>query len=115
MNAVYLGAFWLMQVMAQVFFKYGGLMPERKLLFFLLGNAFGMPSTMFLVLLYRTMHPNVVLGWGAGGGFLLCQIALALLFHSRLTWLQGVGVVAVAVGMGLLAAGGETGAPSSRP
>jgi len=106
LTVAYLLAFWVMQVMAQVFFKLGAEYPDKKLLYLVLGNVFGAPSTYFLVLLYKVMEsPNLALGIAGGGGFIACQLGLAVLFHSRVTPLQGVGVVALALGMLLMALG----------
>jgi hypothetical protein len=59
-----------------------------------------------MLMLEPPMHPNIGLGLGAGGAFLLGQIALALLFRSSLSPLQLVGVAAILGGMVCLCLGG---------
>jgi multidrug transporter EmrE-like cation transporter len=107
LNLVWLLIFWGMQVVAQLIFKWGTAAPGRFIYGFIGGNVFGASSIVFLMLLYRAMNPNVVLGISTGGGFLLAQVALAIVFHSRVAPVQQVGVVAIAAGMLMLAMGGR--------
>lgn len=103
MNIVWLGVFWIMQAVAQLLFKFGSTAPSRWLFGFVAGNVFGASSIWFLMLLYKSMNPNLALGLGTAGGFLCAQAALACLFRSQLTPLQYVAMAAVAAGMGLFA------------
>jgi multidrug transporter EmrE-like cation transporter len=103
---LWLLAFWCMQAIAQIFFKWGSATPGRWLYGFFGGHAFGVSSIWLLMLLYRTMNPNVALGLGIGGGFLLAQVVVAALFHSRVSLLQCAGILAIAAGMLMLTAGG---------
>lgn len=67
-----------------------------------------MSSTWLLMLLYETMNVNVAFGIGFGGAFLLAQMALAVLFRSRLSWVQSGGLVAMTAGMLMLGLGGAS-------
>ncbi len=107
MQYVWLGAFWAMQAIAQVIFKFGTTAEPRFVPCFILGNVFGASSIWLLMLLYQCMSPNLALGLGTGGGFLCAQAALALLFKVSLTPLQYVGAVAVAAGMALFSIGAK--------
>ena len=107
LDVLWLLIFWGMQVMAQVIFKWGAASPGRFVYGFIGGNVFGASSIVFLMLLYKAMNPNVVLGMGTGGGFLLAQVALAIIFHSRVGPVQQAGVVAITAGMVMLAMGGK--------
>ena len=107
MYLVWLAAFWLMQATAQVLFTYGSRHPQRWLLGFLLGNVFGASSIWFLMLLYRSMNPNLALGLGTGGGFLCAQAAIALLFRTTLAPLQYVAMAAIAAGMAAFSVGSK--------
>ena len=102
---VYLMVFWLMQIIAQVFFKWGSTSESRWLWGFLGGNLFGFSSIWLLMLLYKAMNPNIALGIATGGAFLLSQVALTLVFRSRMVPMQMVGIVAIVVGMIALTAG----------
>ena len=102
---VYLVIFWAMQVVAQVLFKWGSTSEERWLWGFLGGNLFGFSSIWLLMLVYKTINPNIALGIAAGGAFFLCQIALAMAFKSKVTPMQWAGIVAIVAGMMALAAG----------
>ncbi|MBI1919442.1 MAG: hypothetical protein HYS23_00010 [Geobacter sp.] len=98
-------AFWIMQIISQLFFKWGSTLDSRWLWGFLCGNVFGFSSIYFLMMVYKTMNPNIAFGICAGGAFLLAQLALSLVFKSEVSILQWGGVVVIVVGMLLLAAG----------
>ncbi len=104
---VFLAVFWAMQVIAQIFFKWGSLTEPRFLWGFLGGNLFGFTSIWLLMQLYKSLHPNVALGIAVGGSFLLSQVVLMLVFKSRVLPLQWAGIAAIVVGM-LALAGGAT-------
>ena len=106
MYLVWLTTFWAMQAGAQIVFNYGSTAPQRFVPCFIGGNVVGASSIWLLMLLYKTMNPNLALGLGTGGGFLCAQAALALLFHHHLTPVQYVAMVAIAAGMGVFAACG---------
>jgi multidrug transporter EmrE-like cation transporter len=99
LTAVWLIIFWIMQAAAQVLFKCGTVFPGKYVLFFVLGNIPGASSILFLMQLYKIMNPNLALALGTGGGFLMCQIALALIFKSSLSLPQYASMVAIAAGM----------------
>ena len=98
---VLLVAFWIWQVVAQVFFKHGSGAPSRWLTCFVLGNLFGASSIWFLMKLYARMNPNLAMALAGGGAFLAIQLVLAAVFSSRPTLPQWGGYVMIAVGMGL--------------
>ena len=106
MELIWLLAFWCLQAIAQIFFKWGSGAPGRWLFGFFGGPAFGVSSIGLLMMLYRTMNPNVALGLGMGGGFLLAHVLVAIIFHSRVSLVQCAGIAAIAAGMLMLTAGG---------
>lgn len=108
MNLVWLIVFWLMQAVAQVFFKYGSAHPSKWLICYICGNVFGASSIWFLMLLYRSMNPNVALGSGTAGGFLGAQIAILLIFSPKVSPMQYIGMAAVSIGMALFIVGNTT-------
>lgn len=101
----YLMIFWTMQVVAQVFFKWGSIVPANWIWGFLGGNLFGFSSIWLLMLCYKAMNPNVILGISSGGAFLLSQIALAIIFKSKLDVLQWAGIGVIIVGILMLSIG----------
>jgi len=107
MYLVYLLIFWVMQAVAQILFKYGSDHPARFWLFFFGGHTFGLPSIIFLMALYRIMHPNLALGLGAGGAFLSAQLAIAIVFRSSPAALQYVGMLAITAGMVIFTMGNK--------
>lgn len=110
---VYLVIFWLMQVVAQWLFKWGSTAESRWLWGFWGGNLFGFSSIWLLMILYKEMSPNVALGIGVGGSFLLSQVALMLIFKSRVAPAQWAGILAIAFGMIALAVGAQS--PGEKP
>ncbi len=96
--------FWALQIVSQIFFKWGSDTPGRAAWGFLGGQVFGISSIVPLMMLYRAMNVNVAMGIGLGGAFLTSQLAVALVFRSLLVPTQYLGIVAIAAGMFLLAA-----------
>jgi len=101
----YLVIFWVMQVVAQVLFKWGSVTESRWFLGFLGGNLFGFFSIWLLMLVYKEIHPNVALGLAFGGAFLFAQMALALVFRSGITAMQWLGIIMMVIGIITLAVG----------
>jgi len=99
--------YWAMQTIAAVAFKWGTTADGRWLPMFIFGNAVGASSIWFMMLLYRHLHPNIVLGVCVGGAFLCAQISVAILFHSQLNIVQCFGLASITAGMMLLAFGGS--------
>ena len=97
--------FWIMQVIANLLFKWGSASDSRWLWGFLGGNAFGFSSIWLMMTAYKLMNPNIALGICGGGSFLLAQLALAVVFKSPVSLSQWGGVAAIAGGMILLAVG----------
>jgi len=57
--------------------------------------------------LYARTNPNLVMALAGGGSFLLIQLALSVVFHSRPTGYQWIGFLAVAMGMALASGGAK--------
>ena len=102
---VYLLVFWVMQVTAQLFFKWGSLSASRWIWGFLVGNLFGFSSIWLLMLVYKVMNPNIAMGIGIGGAFLLSQVAVFFAFKSKVAPVQWAGIAAIVIGMVALATG----------
>lgn len=106
--------FCAMQVVAQLLFKYGSApaevgAPHRWVLGFVGGNLFGASSIWLMMLLYRQMKSaNVAMGLASGLSFLLIQIALAVVFKSRLSPLQIAGAATLCAGIVMMCVGGKS-------
>lgn len=107
MNLVWLVTFWAMQAVAMLLFKFGTTSEARWLPGFIGGNLFGASSIWFMMLLQKTMNPNVAMGLSLGGGFLAGQIAVAVVFRSQLSFVQYGGLLAITFGMAALTMGGR--------
>jgi len=101
----YLVIFWIMQIIAQIFFKWGSGGKERWLTGFIVGNLFGFSSMWLLMILYKIISPNLALALGAGGAFLLTQLVFYLWLKTSLTLLQWLGIIAITTGMILVTVG----------
>ena len=109
MTAFFLACFWIMQVVATLFMKWGSL-PGRWWHGFFLANLFGAPSLLFVMKVYERMNPNVAGAVAGGGSFLFAQLALAYFFPSRHPTQQIVGLAAIGLGIVLAtSAGGKAG------
>lgn len=100
-------SYWAFQVVAAVMFKYGSMSEALWLPMFAAGNVIGGSSIIFMMRLYRSMNPNVVLGVCVGGAFLCAQTGVAIMFRSVLEPAQWLGLIAITAGMVALAAGGK--------
>jgi len=103
--AVCLLIFWLMQVIAQVLFKWGSMSEPRWIWGFLGGNVFGFSSIWLLMLVYKAINPNIALGIATGGSFFLSQVVIVFAFKSKVLPVQWIGIAAIVIGMIVLAAG----------
>ena len=97
--------FCAMQVIAQLLFKWGSVSDGHWLSGFLGGNLFGFSSIWLLMLVYKSMNPNIALGICSGVSFLLAQMALAVVFKSDISLTQWGGIAAIIIGIFLLATG----------
>lgn len=88
-----------MQIIAQVFFKWGSISKEKWIAGFLLGNLFGFSSMWLLMIMYKIISPNVALALGAGGAFLFTQLVFYLWLKTSLTFLQWMGILGITFGM----------------
>ncbi|MBU0716171.1 MAG: hypothetical protein KJ964_12520 [Verrucomicrobia bacterium] len=98
--ALLLLIFWVMQAVAQIFFKYGsGGSSVKWWLGFAAGNVVGGSSILLLMKLYVRMNPNLALALGTGGAFLVSQVVLSWVFDSHLLFSQWIGLLLITAGM----------------
>ena len=98
-SAIWLFLFWVMQIGAHLLFKYGATAPGRYWTGFVCGNILGASSILLLIKLYEQMQVNVAGALALGGGFLVAQVSLALVYRQGLAVAQYVGIVVIAAGM----------------
>jgi multidrug transporter EmrE-like cation transporter len=97
--------FWILYAAAFCVFKRGSLSKSAWLPCFIIGNIFGISATAILMLLYKTMSANVAMGLTLGGGFVVSQIALSVIYKHRLTIVQYLGIGAISTGIFMLLLG----------
>jgi len=98
-----LTAFWVMQIVSQLIYKYGSESPQRWLWGFIVGNAIGVSSMWLQMKLYTKMDAALAMGLGIGGAFLFSQLALTAVFHVRPSGTQWVAYALIGGGMILAA------------
>jgi len=99
-----LAFFWAMQIFANVAFKWGSNGTAgrswRWRIGFISGNIVGASSILLLMKIYALLpaNSNLAAVLAGSGGFIGGQLLLAVLFKSKLTTVQWIGVVLVAMG-----------------
>jgi drug/metabolite transporter (DMT)-like permease len=77
----------------------GGTSESLWLPLFILTNVVGMTGTWILMQLYKRMDANIATAVTLGGGFLITQIVISLLFKTELSVIQYIGVFVIACGL----------------
>ena len=94
--------FLLLQIGVALSFQWGGRTPEHYWYGFLIGNTFGLFSTLAYINVFKALHGNVAVAVCAGGAFLCVQIVMAVLArHSFNVWMA-LGAVLVFCGILLM-------------
>jgi small multidrug resistance pump len=103
----------ILNLVASICFKEGGTDELHRWPYFIGGNIVGASSIYYLMKIYEQMpdNCNVALVLAGGGAFIGTQIALALVFRSRLSVTQWADVVVVAIGSAAATLGGPSVAP----
>ncbi len=91
--------FLIFQVAANLLFKWGSLAPRFFWWGFGFGNLIGVTSIIFMISMYRLMPAALVMAVGTGGAFLLNQIAVALVYHERISMFGYVGIALIFTGI----------------
>ena len=99
MACFHIAMFLLFQVVANIFFKWGGSAPQNYWRGFVLGNAVGITSIIFLLGMYRSMPTAAVIAIGTGGTFLLNQLTMHFLYREPLSRAAVAGLVLIFVGI----------------
>ena len=99
-----LAIFWSMQIAAYLSFKSGSQSTSSRsgkwMKSFVIGNVIGATSIIFLMRIYAKMpdNPNLALVLAVVGSGLGCQLAMALVFRSRLSIVQWSGIALALAG-----------------
>jgi multidrug transporter EmrE-like cation transporter len=97
--------FWVLYAATFCVFKRGSLSKNARIPCFIIGNVFGISATAVLMLLYKIMNANVAMGLTLGGGFIVSQFALSVVYKHRLTLAQYLGIGTVSAGIFMLILG----------
>lgn len=91
-------AFLALNLAACICFKEGGTNPDLHWLFFVVGNALGITSTWFIMLLYQRVNANVAMALTSSLGFVSVQLIYWRLYHSPMNLIQWGGIAIVLAG-----------------
>ena len=95
--------FFILQVAANLFFKWGSTLESRYWWGFAIGNILGASSIMFLINIYKSIEsPNVAMAISSGATFILVQVFMSLVFKSPLNFWQYAGIALIVSGVVLM-------------
>ena len=100
---VNVGTFLLFQVIAAIIFKWGTLAPGRYWWGFVLGNIFGMTSTLMMINTYKALSPAAALAVCYGGAFIINQIGLLLVYKQAVSLVGWCAIILIFSGIILFA------------
>jgi multidrug transporter EmrE-like cation transporter len=86
---------------------FGGNSDQLFLPCLIISTAIGTGNTRVLMQLYKKMGVNTATAVSLGGGFLITQITVALLFKGNLSLIQYAGVLVIAAGLFCMVKGGR--------
>ena len=98
-----ISAFVILQVLVAIIFKWGSSSKTRWLWSFIVANIVALISTWFLMTAYKYLNTNIAYGVSLGSTFILVQLALSLIFKSKLSYIQWMLIFVIAVSMILFA------------
>ena len=98
-------AFYVLQIVASLLFKYGANHPDAFWRSFAISNVLCAASIYFIMKIYMVMQVNLAGAVMTGGAFIAIQFALVWVFRERLTTLQYAGLLAIMFGIMLVSIG----------
>ena len=104
MMAIAIGSisvFVTMQVLVSIIFKWGSTDKSRWLWSFIIANIVALISTWFLMIAYKYLNTNITYGICVGATFIITQIALSLVYKSKMSLAQWALLVVITVCMTL--------------
>jgi drug/metabolite transporter (DMT)-like permease len=96
------GIFLVTQIALAIAFKWGSSTPGCYWWGFLIGNCFGLISTLAYINVFKHLNANLAVAVCSGGAFLAVQIALALVYQQQIGWLSGMGAVLIFAGIAMM-------------
>ncbi|MCK9410781.1 MAG: hypothetical protein M0Q53_00675 [Prolixibacteraceae bacterium] len=94
-----IGIFLLLQIFVQLTFKWGSLSEANWLPGYIVANLVSISSTWFMMISYKHLNPNIAFGIAVASIFICGQVALSLVFKSKMVFLQWIILVVIAVCM----------------
>ena len=98
-------AYYVANAIGQSIIAAGGRLDGWELPALLVGSVIGIFGTWLIMQLYKRMDVNTATAVSLGGGFLVAQVALALVFAEHLTVWQYLALGLIAVGLFIMVKG----------
>lgn len=99
-------AFLILQIGTALAFKWGSGTPHLYWWGFLIGNGFGLLSTLAYIKVFQYLPAGVAVAACSGGAFVVVQIALAVTYRQPLNWVACVGALGIVAGIAAMALSG---------
>lgn len=103
LTALNIGIFLGTQIGTALAFKWGTTAPHLYWWGFLIGNSFGLVSTIAYINVFKLLNANVAVAVCSGGAFVVVQIAMALVYRQPVNWLSGIGALLIVTGIAMMA------------
>jgi small multidrug resistance pump len=97
------GIFLVTQIALAIAFKWGSSTPHRYWWGFLIGNCFGLISTLAYINVFKHLKANLAVAVCTGGAFVAVQIAMALVFQQPIGWWSSLGAILIVTGIAMMA------------
>jgi multidrug transporter EmrE-like cation transporter len=97
------GLFLMLQIGTGLSFKWGSTSPHLYWWGFLVGNSFGLLSTIAYINVFKQLNANLAVAVCSGGAFLTVQIAMVLVYQHQVSWLSSLGAFLIIAGITMMA------------
>jgi hypothetical protein len=101
--ALNVSLFLILQIGTALGFKWGSTSPHLYWWGFLIGNSFGLLSTLAYINVFKYLNANLTVAVCSGGAFLAVQIAMTLVYRNHISVLSGIGAILIVVGISMMA------------
>lgn len=85
MIAIHICGYLLLQLVANLLFKWGSSGSGCYWMGFILGNVIGVGSIVFMIGIYKALPTATAIAIGTGGVFLVNQMVMYLIYHESLS------------------------------
>jgi multidrug transporter EmrE-like cation transporter len=91
--------FLILQIGTAMGFKWGSSSPHLYWWGFVVGNSFGLLSTLAYINVFKQLNANVAVAVCSGGAFVAVQLAMGLIYRNQINWWTGLGAMLIVIGI----------------